>query len=69
VENSSSWKTRTLLTGAVIGAFTGILAAYLMVQRAEQEESHPKLTAGDGVKLGVGVLGLLRFISDMGSRH
>lgn len=52
--------------GAVIGACTGLLAAYLMVQRADQEETQPKLTAGDGVKLGVGVLGLLRFITDMG---
>jgi hypothetical protein len=54
--------------GAVIGACTGMLAAYLMVQKAEQQEEQPRLTAGDGVKLGVGVLGLLRFISDMGIR-
>jgi hypothetical protein len=54
--------------GAVIGACTGVVAAYLMIQKAEQQEEQPKLTAGDGVKLGVGVLGLLRFISDMGLR-
>jgi hypothetical protein len=66
VNNSMNWKTKTLFAGAVIGACTGLLAAYMMVQRAEQEQSQPKLTAGDGVKLGVGVLGLLRFVSDMG---
>ncbi|MHC1784042.1 MAG: hypothetical protein AB9891_15025 [Anaerolineaceae bacterium] len=68
MDNSSNWKTRTLLMGALIGACTGVLAAYLMIQKAEQQEEQPRLTAGDGVKLGVGVLGLLRFISDMGIR-
>lgn len=61
-----NWKTKTLVAGAVIGACTGLLAAYLMVQKADQEQTKPQLSAGDGVKLGVGVLGLLRFISDMG---
>jgi hypothetical protein len=56
------------MMGAMIGACTGLLAAYLLVQKAEQDETHPKLSAGDGVKLGVGVLGLLRFITDMGGR-
>ncbi len=68
MDNASNWKSKTLFMGAVIGACTGLLAAYLIVQKAEQEEERPRLTAGDGVKLGVGVLGLLRFISDMGMR-
>lgn len=68
MNDSMNWKTKTLLAGVLIGACSGLLAAYMMVQKAEQEQSQPKLTAGDGVKLGVGVLGLLRFVSDLGTK-
>jgi hypothetical protein len=63
---SQNWKLKTLLFGAGIGALTGIIAGLILVQRAEKTESQPELTAGDGVKLGLGVLGVLRLISDFG---
>ena len=59
------WKTKTFIVGAVVGALAGLGAALIMIQRADQEEQHPQLTAGDGVKIGLGVLGVLRLISDM----
>jgi hypothetical protein len=59
-----SWRTRTLIAGAVIGALAGLAAGYVLVQRAEEMNEAPKLSAGDGVKLGLGVLGLLRLVSD-----
>jgi hypothetical protein len=64
MEESNSWKTTTLILGAVIGAVTGLVAAYILVQRAEAEQTRPKLNTGEGVKLGLGVLGLLRLLSD-----
>jgi hypothetical protein len=54
-----------LLIGAVIGVISGLIAAYIIIQRAEEEESHPRITAGDGVKMGIGLLGVLRTISDL----
>jgi hypothetical protein len=61
-----NWKPKVLVIGGVIGLMTGLLAAYLMIQRAEKEETKPQLSAGEGVKLGVLVLGLLRSVAMLG---
>ena len=63
MENSSTWKTQTLAAGALIGAVIGTLAAYILIKRAEQREETPKLSPGEGVQIGLGVLGLLRTIA------
>lgn len=68
MEETQSWKSRTLIIGALVGALTGLAAAYILIQRAEQEETHPKLTAGDGVKVGLGLLGVLRLLSDSSTK-
>ena len=59
-------RNRTLLLGALIGAFTGLVAAMLLNRRAEQEGTELAITAGDGMKLGVMVIGLLRAIAALG---
>ena len=62
-----NWKTKTLLIGTTVGAAAGLMAAFIIMQRAEKNETTPKLTAGDGVKVGLGVLGVLRMLADTGS--
>ena len=64
----ANWKTKTILIGAVIGAAAGLIAAYILVQRADESQQAPRLNAGDGVMVGLGVLGVLRLISDIGAR-
>jgi hypothetical protein len=64
---AQKWQTTTLVLGAVIGALAGLGAAFLLIQRAEKENTQPKLTAGEGVKLSLGVLGLMRQVADLGS--
>lgn len=59
-------KSKTLLMGALIGAFTGLLAARLLQRRAEKDDSETALTTRDGLKLGVLVFGLLRAIASLG---
>jgi hypothetical protein len=59
-------KNRTLLLGALVGAFTGLIAASLLNRRAEKGEKESALTAGEGMKLGVLVFGLLRAIASLG---
>jgi hypothetical protein len=62
-----NWKPKLLLIGAVIGALTGVGAAYLMIQRAEKQGAKPNLSTREGVSLGMLVLGLLRQVSQLGS--
>jgi hypothetical protein len=63
MEESSNWQAKTLAAGAIIGAAVGTLAAYILIKRAEQREEIPKLSPGEGVQIGLGVLGLLRTIA------
>jgi len=62
-----NWKTKLLLIGAVIGALTGVGAAYLMIQRAEKQGIKPTLSSKEGVSLGMLVFGLLRQVAQLGS--
>ncbi|HEY9076862.1 MAG TPA: hypothetical protein VIO61_10020 [Anaerolineaceae bacterium] len=59
-----SWQTKTFLLGGLVGAGLGLLAAFLLVKQAEQNQTTPKLSAGEGVKIGLGILGVLKLITD-----
>jgi ABC-type Mn2+/Zn2+ transport system permease subunit len=65
-ESNNTWKTRTLLAGALIGAVTGLGAAFLLTRRAEQEGDEFSISTGQGLKLGMLVVGLLRSIMNLG---
>ena len=58
-------KSRILFYGTLIGALTGLVAAMLINRRAERTDRSTALTAGEGLKLGVLVLGLLRAIGSL----
>lgn len=62
-----NWRPKVLLVGAAVGLASGLLAAYLLTQRFEKEGASPKLSAGEGVKLGVLVFGLLRQVAQLGN--
>ena len=63
-----NWKTKTLIIGAAVGLAIGLLGAYIVIQRSEQLDTLPELSAGDGVKVGLGVMAVLRLLADLGSR-
>jgi gas vesicle protein len=63
-----NWKTQTILIGTVVGAVTGALAGLLLIKRAEQNQQAPNITASDSVKIGMGAMGLVRMISDLGTK-
>jgi hypothetical protein len=54
------------MLGALLGAVTGLGAAYLLVRRSEAIGVRPKLGAGEGFRLGALVLGLLRQVGQLG---
>jgi phage protein U len=58
--------SKVLLFGALIGAATGLVAALMLQRRAEQTGSEITLSTGEGIQLGVMVMGLLRAISALG---
>jgi hypothetical protein len=64
ITTMDSWKIKALAIGGVIGATVGVAAAYLLIQRSKDGEP-PKISVGEGVKLGVLVFGLLRSISNL----
>jgi nitrate reductase gamma subunit len=59
-------KTKTLIIGAVAGAALGLAGAFLLTRRAEETGTEITVSAGDGMRLGVMVIGLLRAIADLG---
>lgn len=63
-----NWRNKTLIIGAVVGVALGLAAAYIVIQRSEEQNTLPELTAGDGVKIGLGVLGVLRLVADIAER-
>jgi len=62
-------RSRTLILGALIGAFTGLIAAVLLNRRSSKDEKSTALTTGDGLKIGVLVFGLLRAIASLGDEE
>jgi high-affinity Fe2+/Pb2+ permease len=59
-----NWKPKALVIGGVIGAVVGIAAAYLLLQRSK-DDGAPKVSVGEGVKIGVLIFGLLRSITNL----
>jgi len=68
MEKTKEWKTKTLLISAGLGLAAGLAAALIIIQSADEKEKSPQLKAGDGVKVGLGVLGVLRLIADIGNK-
>lgn len=64
-----NWRNQTLTIGAVLGVLIGLAGAYIVIQRAEQNNALPEVSVGDGVKVGLGVLGVLRLVSDIADRE
>ena len=56
---------RTMFFGVVLGAAAGLVAAMLLNRRAERENRSTAITAGEGFKIGVLLLGLLRAIGSL----
>jgi nitrate reductase gamma subunit len=64
----NSWKAKALVIGGVLGALTGVGAAYLLTRRAEQEGKPLSMSTGKGVQLGMLIAGVLRSILSLGDK-
>lgn len=59
-------KTKTIVIGTILGAVIGAASAFILLKRAEDDELNPKLSAGEGIQVGLGVLGLMRLLAGFG---
>jgi len=69
METDRNWKTKAFIVGGVIGALAGVGAAYLLVQQAERKGEPLRIGTGEGVRLGLLVLGLMRQVGRLGDRE
>jgi hypothetical protein len=60
------WKTKALVIGVLLGAFVGLGGAYLLVKNAERKGGKIEVTAGEGVRLSLLVMGVLRQVAELG---
>lgn len=59
-------KTKTMVFGTLIGAAIGLAGALLLSRKAEETGTAITVSTGDGMRLGVMIIGLLRAISALG---
>jgi hypothetical protein len=64
MEEKSNWKTSVFIIGGLAGLITGLAAAFLFVRDREQLNGDHKISSGQGVKIGMGVVSLLRMITE-----
>jgi len=63
-----SWKTKTYIIGAVTGALIGLGTAFLLARSTDERGGGPpQVTTGDALKVGVGIIGLVRGIASLGN--
>jgi hypothetical protein len=56
-------KIKIIVIGTVIGALIGAASSFILLKRAENENVDPKITAGEGLQLGLGLMGLMRLLA------
>lgn len=64
-ETKVNQQTRILIGGALIGALVGLAGAFLLVKNAERKGTELQVSTGEGVKLSLIVMGLLRQVADL----
>ena len=50
MKQTESSKNKILFVGGLLGLLSGLIAAYLLLQRSEQNEKDLSISPGDGVK-------------------
>ncbi len=63
---TTNYRARVLLIGGLLGALTGLGAAYLFMQSQQRRGAQsPSISGGSLVRLGLLVFGLLRSVGEL----
>lgn len=65
ITTTGNQRTKILALGTIIGALVGLGAAYLILQRVD-EQGELSLSPKEGVKLGISVFSFFRQITQLG---
>lgn len=60
-----SYETRILVIGSLIGALVGLAGSFLLVKNNERKGTDLQVTTGEGVKLSLIIMTLLRQVADL----
>jgi len=66
MEENSKWKTTALAIGGIGGLLVGLTAAFLFIRSREENETDTRLTSSQGMKIGLGIVALLKQIAEGG---
>ena len=68
-QTDGNWKTKILISSAVIGAVVGLATGYLLSRTVDDSGGDkPEINTMDAIKAAVGVIGVMRGIAALGSR-
>ena len=63
----NAWIVKTIAIGTGLGALLGASSAYLLVQRSKRRNVNSvTISPGEGIRLGLLLLGLLRNVATLG---
>lgn len=66
-QRDDNWKMKTYIIGGLAGAAIGLTTAFLLAHSAEEkQQGPPQIAAGDILKLGVAVIGVMRGVAALG---
>jgi uncharacterized membrane protein YadS len=65
--DDTNWKTRTYLIGSIVGALAGLGVAFLLIRRSEETGEPVQFGTREGLRLGIGLLGLIRQVGKLSS--
>lgn len=64
---NENWKTRLLISGALIGGLIGLATAFLLARAAEEQgDGPPQIKTMDAIRIAAGVVGTMRGVAALG---
>ena len=64
-ESKISYQTRVLAVVSLIGALVGLAGTFLLIKNNERKGTELKVSAGEGVKLSLIIMALLRQVAEL----